>query len=219
MIRELRTVALTAEMERREAADDQVAGMHFTGHAAVFEEKTWIGPARWGFYEIIARGAFDDVLDEDTAFLINHDPNILLARNGNTMTLATDSTGLLVEADWDPADPEAVMWAGRVRRKDLTKMSFAFECKEDEWEVDDQGVETRTVLKYRHLFDVSPVVYPAYTGTDAEVNNSAAEIVKRHRGFDPRTTDTRPAQRSGSVLSRDQQRHRHLAHQYGLPRA
>lgn len=222
MSRELRTAALTATVERRAASTDEggdPAELRFTGHAAVFDQPAWIGPKRWGFWEIIARNAFDDVLESNAAFLVNHDPNILLARNGVTMSLTTDDTGLVPDAQWDPTDPDAVMWAGRVRRGDITQMSFAFEVGDEQWTEGEDGMETRTILKFSELYDVSIVTYPAYEGTDAEMNASAAEIVKRHRGFDPRTTDPRPAKRSGSVLSSDQQRHRHVANAHGLSRA
>lgn len=157
--------------------------LDFTGHAAVFNQRTWIGPKRWGFWEVVDPGFFRDVLDDDAKFLVNHDPNILLARNGNTMELSTDKVGLVPEARWDASDPEAVKWAGRVNRGDVDQMSFAFTVAEESWEEDEEtGEETRTLLTARELFDVSLVTYPAYEGTDAGMRD-AAQVVKRHRGL------------------------------------
>jgi HK97 family phage prohead protease len=185
-MRELRTVTLEAP-EVRAATEDDTDKLVFTGHAAVFNERTWIGPKKWGFYEVVDSGFFRNVLDDPAAFLVNHDPNIVLARNGNTMTLTTDKRGLVPEAEWDPTDPDAVTWAGRVRRGDVTEMSFAFTVAEEKWEEDaDTGEETRTLLTAERLYDVSLVTYPAYAGTDGGMRDGAAEVVKRHRGYDPR---------------------------------
>jgi HK97 family phage prohead protease len=188
-MREQRTVTLEAP-EVRAADDDK--GLRFTGHAAVFNERTWIGPKRWGFWEQIDPGFFRNVLDDDAAFLVNHDPNIVLARNGKTLSLSVDKRGLVTDAEFDPADPDAAMWAGRVRRGDVTQMSFAFTVAEEKWAEDDEGQETRTLLTAERLYDVSLVTYPAYEGTDAGMRDGAAEVVKRHRGYDPRTEEPRP---------------------------
>lgn len=188
-MRELRTVALQTP-EIRAATEGDTDVLEFTGHAAVFNERTWIGPKTWGFWEVVDPGFFRDVLNDPAAFLVNHDPNQLLARNGNTMSLSVDDRGLVPAAQWDAADPDAQMWAGRVRRGDITQMSFAFDVAEALWAYDeDTGEETRTLMTASALYDVSLVTYPAYEGTDGAMRNSAAEVIKRHRGYDPRTQD------------------------------
>ena len=214
-MRELRTVTLEAP-EVRAATEDDTDKLVFTGHAAVFDQRTWIGAKRWGFWEVVDPGFFRNVLDDPAAFLVNHDPNIVLARNGNTMTLTTDKKGLVPEAQWDPADPDAAMWAGRVRRGDVTEMSFAFTVAEEKWDEDsDTGEETRTLLTAEKLYDVSLVTYPAYGGTDGAMRDTgAAEVVMRHRGYDPR--DERPredAPASGLHVLR----HRLVAAKHHLP--
>jgi uncharacterized protein len=224
-MRELRTVTLQAPEIRADTKDDAPT-LRFTGHAAVFNERTWIGPKRWGFWEEIDPGFFRDVLDDDTAFLVNHDPNIVLARNGNTMSLSTDSRGLVPDAEWDPADPEAALWAGRVRRGDVTQMSFAFTVAEEKWSEDDEtGDETRTLLTADRLFDVSLVTYPAYPGTDGGMRDGeAAEIVRRHRGYDPRehvppeiVVRGHGAEEVRAAMEAARLRHRALAKRYRLP--
>lgn len=214
-MRELRMVTLEAP-EVRAATDDDTDKLLFTGHAAVFDQRTWIGPKRWGFWEEIDPGFFRNVLDDDAAFLVNHDPNIVLARNGNTMTLKTDKKGLVPEAEWDPSDPDASMWAGRVRRGDVTQMSFAFTVAEEKWSEDeDTGEETRTLLTAERLYDVSLVTYPAYQGTDAAMREKeAAEVVKRHRGEDPRTAKPREDEHAPSLHVL---RHRLVAAKHRLP--
>jgi HK97 family phage prohead protease len=220
-MRELRTVALQTT-EVRAATDDAPGVLQFTGHAAVFNERTWIGPKRWGFWEEVDPGFFRDVLGDPAAFLINHDPNIVLARNGNTMTLTTDARGLVPDAQWDAADPDAVTWAGRVRRGDVTQMSFAFDVAEDSWHFnEDSGEETRTLLRASALYDVSLVTYPAYAGTDGAMRDAAAEVVRRHRGYDPRSEEPTPGRpgAAGTGLEARRRRHAALAKRYRLPLA
>lgn len=199
---ETRTVAAQAEI-REVAGEGQAPELRFSGHAAVFNQRTWIGPKQWGFWERVDPAFFRDVLTDDAAFLVNHDPNIVLARNPTTMKLSIDERGLVADAEWDPADPDAQKWAGRVKRGDVGQMSFAFTVAEEKWEVDaDSGEETRTLLTADKLYDASLVTYPAYSGTDGGMR-AAAEVVKRHRGVDPledapagrpvRATDPAPA--------------------------
>jgi uncharacterized protein len=216
-MRELRMVTLK-DPEVRAATEDDTDKLMFTGHAAVFDQRTWIGPKRWGFWEVVDPGFFRNVLDDDAAFLVNHDPNIVLARNGNTMTLKTDKKGLVPEAEWDPTDPDAQTWAGRVRRGDVTQMSFAFTVAEEKWSEDeDTGEETRTLLTAERLYDVSLVTYPAYDGTDAAMRDAAAaEVVKRHRGHDPR--EDKPSREEEDVPTTGLQvlRHRLIAAKHRL---
>lgn len=177
-----------ARLERAEvrAAGDGKA-LDFTGHAAVYDVRTWIGPPRWGWFEQVARGAAADVLEDDAAFLVNHDPNILLARNPSTLQLAEDATGLRTDAQWDAGDQDAQTWAGRVRRGDVSQMSFAFEVAEDSWdETDDGSAEVRTIVKLRRLWDVSLTTYGAYPTTDAAMRSAGVlDVLAQHRGVDP----------------------------------
>ena len=156
MDRETRTTTLDAvEVRAAAATEAEPARLDFVGHAAVFGQRTWIGPEKWGFWEEVDAGFFRDVLGDPAAFLVNHDPNIVLARNGVTMDLRTDSVGLVPEARWNPLDPEASMWAARVERGDVTQMSFAFTVAEEKWGETDDGEEVRTLLTAKNLFDVS----------------------------------------------------------------
>jgi HK97 family phage prohead protease len=211
-MREVRTVGLAAEVR----AGEDGAGLSFSGHAAVFNEPTWIGSKRWGFWEQVDPGFFRNVLEDDAAFLVNHDPNIVLARNGKTMTLSVDDRGLVPEAEFDSADPEAVMWAGRVRRGDVSQMSFAFTVSEEKWGVNEAEEEVRTLLTAERLYDVSIVTYPAYPGTDAGMRASAEAVVRRHRG-DLISAEEFLGRRSGRTADLALRRHRLVARKHGLP--
>lgn len=171
----------TRAVERRE--DGEPIG--FKGHAAVFNSRTWIGGKSWGFWEQIDPRAFRKTLNEaDVRFLINHDPNLLLARNrAGTLRLSTDDVGLEVDADMAPvsyAEDLAVLLA----RKDITQMSFAFEPISWRYEQAEDGKDLYTLTEVR-LFDVSVVTYPAYEDTDAALRAAAFESISRSLGVEP----------------------------------
>jgi len=135
------------------------------GHAAVFNK---LSEDLGGFREQITPGAFKEAIKEDDIrALFNHDPNFILARNkSGTLSLKEDSEGLAIE--FEPPDTQA----GRdlvisLDRGDVDQMSFGFSVKPNgqNWGEDKEGNVIRTLTNVR-LFDVSPVVFPAYLQTD-----------------------------------------------------
>jgi HK97 family phage prohead protease len=143
------------------------------GHAAVFNEPADIGG--W-FMEQIEPGAFkESIKKDDVRALFNHDPNYVIGRNkAGTLKMKEDERGLAVEIN--PPDTQfARDLAVLMERGDITQMSFAFSVLEEEWSYgkkkDDPDV--RTIKKVR-LFDVSPVTYPAYEGTDIAIRSRDA---------------------------------------------
>jgi len=132
------------------------------GHASVYNT---MSEDLGGFREIIAPGAFDDVLENDVRALINHDGNLILARTtSGTLALSTDEKGLRYEFEM-PETSYGKDLAVSMKRGDITQSSFAFTVADDSWETRD-GMDVRTITKVKRLFDVSPVTYPAYPDAD-----------------------------------------------------
>jgi len=132
------------------------------GHASVYNT---MSEDLGGFREIIAPGAFDDVLENDVRALINHDGNLILARTtSGTLALSTDEKGLRYEFEM-PETSYGKDLAVSMKRGDITQSSFAFTVADDSWETTD-GMDVRTITKVKRLFDVSPVTYPAYPDAD-----------------------------------------------------
>tara|TARA_Y100001973_G_scaffold21186_1_gene31324 strand:- start:1392 stop:2432 length:1041 start_codon:yes stop_codon:yes gene_type:complete len=134
-----------------------------TGHAAVFNTRS---SDLGGFREIIAPGAFRDALNKDSLdcrCLINHDPNLVLARatkNGGTLKLEETAEGLQYSFDVpDTTYGKDIIVS--MERGDVSQSSFAFTIEEDSWETTADG-EIRTITKIRDLWDTSIVTYPAY---------------------------------------------------------
>ena len=129
-------------------------------------------------------------LSDDIRALWNHDTNLPLGRTkAGTLRLDVDSHGLRVEID--PPDTQAGRDAVEsIKRGDVDQMSFAFDVLEDEWDQDDQQQLIRTLRKVK-LYEVSPVTFPAYTGTSVSARADSAfgdmpAIPDRFRGADDR---------------------------------
>ena len=146
------------------------------GYAAVFDrDSEMIYGDRYGFIERIAVGAFSDALKRsDVRALKNHDPNLILGRvKAGTLTLTEDGKGLLYEA----TIPDTTIGrdtAEEIRRGDITGNSFAFTVRTDQWEMPDEGPDVRTIIEIDQLYDVGPVVYPAYPDTTVALRSLEA---------------------------------------------
>lgn len=144
------------------------------GHAAVFNRDSEL--IAGSFIERIAPGAFNESINagDDVRALINHDPNLILARTvSKTLALREDDHGLHVSID-PPNTTYANDLMESTKRGDISQMSFGFQTIEDKWVRGENGApDVRTLLKVR-LFDVSPVTFPAYPDTDVAVRSHEA---------------------------------------------
>jgi len=151
------------------------------GYAAKFDKETNLG---W-MTESIAQGAFDDVLGDDVRCLFNHDANQILGRTkSGTLKIEQDSTGLKYDNQMSSTSPIALHVMDSISRGDVNQSSFAFTIKEHSWDKrkSAEGFEYyhRTIVKVERLYDVSPVVYPAYDdATVEELGASLEDFIKR----------------------------------------
>lgn len=132
-----------------------------------------------GWYiERIERGAFDGRLNDDVRFLVNHDPNLILARTkSGTGELFLDDDGNLNYRYETPNRTYARDIADAIRSGDIDQSSYAFTIEDEVWETRSDGKEVRTIKKYKRLFDVSPVTYPA--DPDTSVAKRSHEALKQ----------------------------------------
>ena len=145
----------TSTIEARAESDEMI----IEGYAALYDNETNIGP----FRETIARGAFDDVLNNDVRALMNHDPNLVLGRTGaGTLELELDDTGLKYRVHLGEQQYAKDLYES-VKRGDISQSSFAFTIAEQSW---NENRTVRSVDKVATLLDVSPVTYPAYKDTE-----------------------------------------------------
>ena len=143
------------------------------GYAAKFE--CWSEPIMGWFREKIDRDAFSECDVTDVIMCFNHNVDSILARTtSGTLSLSTDEEGLRFEFE-APATTLGNDMVELVRRGDISKCSFKFTVEEDEWlyASKENGLEydERIIRKIDKLYDVSLVVYPAYTDTEASLRH------------------------------------------------
>lgn len=131
------------------------------------------------YYEVIARGALDGADLTDVPFKYNHSDSVMImARTRNkTLELIPDDQGLLIRANL------ANITAGRdlyelIRRGDIDKMSFAFTVLEASYNRD---TRTRTISKFKRIWDVSAVDIPAYQNTSISARSFFEAEAERER--------------------------------------
>ena len=170
------------------AAEGEQGEKVIEGHPAVYNQKTNIGC--W-FYEIIERGAFDSADMTDVPLLVNHDMRQLpVARsrrnNGNsTMQLSLDNKGLAIRAVLDTENNgEAKQLYSVISRGDVDGMSFAFRVDKEEWEDLDSDMPTRRIKSISKVFEVSAVIWPAYSDTDIHARAGASELESAQRALE-----------------------------------
>ena len=145
------------------------------GYAARFN--VWSEPICGCFLEKIKRGAFSKTIKEhDIRALINHDPNLILARTVNsTLRLEEDNKGLAYEADL-PDTSYARDLKESIKRGDISQNSFGFQTVQDKWEMKEgKELDERTLIEVK-LFDISPVTFPAYPQTDVKIRTLMNDI-------------------------------------------
>ena len=152
-------------LEIRNAGDGTVS---LTGWASVTERSYDMG-----FYtETIRQGAFARTLREnpDVQLLVNHEGLPLARTIGGSLRLSEDDTGLRVEADLDPADPDVQRLTPKVQRGLIDQMSFAFSGARSEW--DDEFTQRSIIDLSIHRGDVSIVNQGANPATSFQFNSA-----------------------------------------------
>jgi hypothetical protein len=179
--RKLETAKKEIRLAELRALDTAGEGeMIVEGRAIVYDSPTvlyeWDGIK---YYEVIARGALDGADLSDVPFKYNHsDAVMVMARTRNkTLELIPDDQGLLIRAKL------ANTTAGRdlyelIRRGDIDKMSFAFTVSEESY---DRDTRTRTIIKFKKIWDVSAVDTPAYADTFISARSWAEAEAERER--------------------------------------
>lgn len=139
------------------------------GYAALYDTPS---DGLCGFTEVIAKGAFDGVLERSNVFaLLNHDPSrgILARWDGEevSLRLELDEKGLKYSFD-APNHQLGNELLEYIKRGEMTSSSFAFTVEEDDVSEGSDGEILRTIRKIDKLYDVSPVFDAAYSSTTVD---------------------------------------------------
>ena len=174
---ERRCVALPLTLETREAGKAYIGG-----YAAKYNVRsTMLGT----FREQILPGAFTRALKEQShpvVALWNHDPNYVLgSTRSGTLAVDTDDEGMRYSVEV----PDTQL--GRdlttlISRGDVWGSSFAFVIGEESWDNDEDGTAIRSVVSVEGVYDVSPVLTPAYEqATTGVAVRSYERFLQSHR--------------------------------------
>lgn len=149
------------ELECRSLEDGK---MIVEGYAVVFDS-----PATHGYTEIIDRNAFNGADMKDVILKYNHDDShLLLARTRNqSLQLTIDNKGLYIKAELIDTTSNIDVYKC-VQSRLLDKMSFAFTVEKDEYDYDN---DTRRILQFDKIFDVSIVDVPFYDTTEVSARS------------------------------------------------
>lgn len=151
-----------------------------TGHSAVFNSKS----EDLGFFiEIIRPGAFQDAINAyEVVCLANHNVDRLLAGTVNkTLSLMEDKRGLYEEASL--MDTQVCRdTITEVESRLLNGQSFSFDIGTDTWRMEN-GMQLREIITVSRLYDVGPVVFPAYPATDVAARGLMAAAGVDIEGF------------------------------------
>jgi hypothetical protein len=157
--------------------------MKFTGYACVTDHKYDMGP--WD--EHVAPGAFTKTLREspDVTFNLNHGEagsGLPMARTkAGNLKLSEDPTGLFVEADLDPEDPDVQLLARKMSSGNLDgQMSFAFRMVRQSFNQDWTDREIHECNLHRG--DVSAVTQAANPATSSSLRALMAPGIGNERG-------------------------------------
>ena len=162
-----------ATFETRATDDD---GFTLEGYAAVFDSPTLIDSWEGTFEERIAPGAFAKTIQERTPvvqFDHGHDIATGSVPIAAIQELREDKQGLFVSArmfDNPRVEPIRQAIAGGA----IDGMSFRFQVIKEEW-ADEGDLEIRTIRELA-LYELGPVVFPAYEATSVGVRSLLADI-------------------------------------------
>jgi len=125
----------------------------------------------WGgqYIETVDRDAFSEVDMSDVVATFNHDFNLIQGRtSSNTLQLSIDDYGLKYKFD-APNTTAGNDLLENIRNGNVKGSSFMFTIKTQRWTwaQDETEMDRREILKVDKLFEVGPVVIPAYNDTTA----------------------------------------------------
>lgn len=158
-------------------AESDGDGHTLEGYAAVFDKPTRIESWEGEFDEQIARGAFKRTLNARKPVLqFDHGMD---ARTGSVPIgaiedIREDTQGLFVRArlfDNDLVEPIRQAIAGGA----IDGMSFRFRVNDDQWTKRKDDVDLRTIREVE-LYELGPVVFPAYESTTVGVRSLLAVL-------------------------------------------
>lgn len=133
-----------------------------------------------GFREMIEPDAVRGIDFAGVVCLFNHRDDNILGRSPDTMEVRIVESGVRYIVDM-PDSPTGQNVRVAVQRKDVRGSSFGFTVDKDEWMKRTDGVWERRIKQFKRIYDLSPVVFPAYPDTTVAMRSlgeMAAQLEK-----------------------------------------
>lgn len=165
-------------IEARSLGEGDKPELVVEGYAATFNSPTvlysWDGV---DYKEVIDSRAFDGADMSDVIFNYNHGGKVVARTRNNTLELRTDAKGLHVHARLDGTN-EGRNLHQEIQGGFIDRMSFRFAVLEDKY---DHKTQTRTILKFKKIYDVSAVDIPAYDDTNISARSFFETEVEKEK--------------------------------------
>lgn len=161
-------------LKRNEGEDDEQSKEYIRGYFAVYNTDY---PMWDGYVERIAPGAFNSTDISDVVALFNHDDDQLLGRltNGKgTLSIGFDERGGYFEVEKNETTASKDVYEN-IRLGNIQGCSFAFTVSSEEIQKNEDGTAIITITGVKKLYDVGPVVNPAYKDTEVEAAKRSVE--------------------------------------------
>lgn len=175
--REYRAMQLSVRFD--EGTD---SSMIVEGYAATFNQPYLLFEGRdYKVMEQIDPNAFKDCDMSDVIFQYDHTGRVFARTKNNTLTCSPDGTGLKITADLSGTEIGRQLFA-EIRDGYTDKMSFGFSVAEDKRESTEDHETgfvtlTRTITKFKKLYDVSAVSLPANDATSISARNLSDGLI------------------------------------------
>ena len=144
---------------------------YIEGYAILYDHRSKL-ITEWGqsFFEVIKRGALDEVLADpelDVILTPNHDYAKVIARTkSKTLELVNDEKGLMYRAEVPNLSYANDIYES-IKRGDTFESSFTFRVDEagQNWTKIDEDIDLREIDKLSELIELAPVTWGAYADT------------------------------------------------------
>ena len=127
------------------------------------------------YFEQISSNALDDADLSDVVFRFDHEGHVYARTKNGTLTLTPDGHGLKCSVDLSTTEAARQMHE-EIRTGLIDKMSWAFTVAEDSY---NSETRTRTILKIKKVYDVSPVTFPADADTDISARSFIDGVIEK----------------------------------------
>ena len=158
------------EIEIRKRAGGE--GEEIFGYWALYNQRSAVMTTKKGvkFVEELQPGVFDRTDFSGLESRFDHDRFLA---SSPTLRHGVDSRGGWYAIDFDPGDPDHVSVRRKIERGDAKGSSFEFAAPgpNDQTVVDEGGIKLRKIHHIAKVYEVGPVVNPAYPSTTTFVRS------------------------------------------------